>query len=191
VIFERLNTGGVNLQPQEIRVALYHGEFVRVLRQLNENSAWRALFGAKSKRLKDMELILRFFAFYYYANQYRSPMKDFLNRYMASNRSLQRQGEPELVELFEKTVAVIHEGIGQRAFRPIRSVNAAVVDSLMTGIAKRVSQREVKNTEQLKQHYDRLIKSENYLAAVETGTSQEANVDTRLRLAQEAFRGVR
>lgn len=130
-IFERLNTGGVNLQPQEIRVALYHGEFVRVLRGLNENKAWRDLFGVKSKRLKDMELILRFFAFYYYANQYRSPMKDFLNRYMATNRHLQRQAEDELAELFEKTVSVILEGIGPRAFRPIRAVNAAVVDSLV------------------------------------------------------------
>jgi hypothetical protein len=89
LIFERLNTGGVNLQPQEIRVALYHGAFVRVLRELNDNAAWRALFGAKSKRLKDMEMILRFFAFYYHAKHYRSPMKDFLNRYMASNTLVQ------------------------------------------------------------------------------------------------------
>ena len=64
VIFERLNTGGVNLQFQEIRVALYHGEFVRVLRELNENAEWRSLFGQTSRRLKDMEMILRFLAFF-------------------------------------------------------------------------------------------------------------------------------
>jgi len=96
VIFERLNTGGVNLQPQEIRVALYHGEFVRVMRKLNETEIWRELFGVKFKRLKDLELILRFFAFLYYENQYRAPMKDFLNRYVATNRNLQRQSEQVL-----------------------------------------------------------------------------------------------
>lgn len=61
VIFERLNTGGVNLQPQEIRVALYHGDFVHVLQELNDFLPWRELYGTKSRRLKDMELILRFF----------------------------------------------------------------------------------------------------------------------------------
>lgn len=192
VIFERLNTGGVNLQPQEIRVALYHGELVRVLRELNENVDWRELFGAKSKRLKDMELILRFFAFYNYADQYRSPMKDFLNRYMATNRNLQRQSEEELKGLFEATVSVIRDAIGPRAFRPRRAVNAAVVDSLMTGVAKRISDKgEIRNKKQFAEQYDKLMKIRDYLAAVETGTSQEANVEARLRLAQESFRGVR
>src|SRR6202034_213436 len=65
-IFERLNTGGVNLQPQEIRVALYHGELVRVLQKLNNNEAWRKLVGPRSSRLKDMEMVLRFFAFLYF-----------------------------------------------------------------------------------------------------------------------------
>src|SRR2546427_145707 len=120
VIFERLNTGGVNLQPQEIRVALYHGEFVRVLRTLNDNAAWRKLFGSKVKRLKDMEMILRFFAFYYHHQHYRSPMKDFLNRYMASNQNLSRQSESDLTTVFENTTAVIAANIGDRAFRPVR-----------------------------------------------------------------------
>ena len=78
LIFERLNSGGTFLQPQEIRVALYHGAFAALLSKLNGNSHWRALYGKKSPRLKDLELILRFFALHFYAASYRRPMKDFL-----------------------------------------------------------------------------------------------------------------
>src|SRR5690242_3394413 len=38
LIFERLNSGGTFLQPQEIRVALYHGAFATLLGRLNENA---------------------------------------------------------------------------------------------------------------------------------------------------------
>src|ERR1039457_1195342 len=107
VIFERLNTGGVNLQPQEIRVALYHGEFVGVLQALNNDDSWRQLVGGKSRRLKDMEMILRFFAFLYHAGQYKSPMKDFLNRYMATNRHLKKQSRRDLVKIFTDTTRTI------------------------------------------------------------------------------------
>jgi len=188
VIFERLNTGGVNLQPQEIRVALYHGEFVRVLQDFNDAAAWRELYGKKSRRLKDMEMILRFFAFLYYDPHYRSPMKDFLNRYMATNRNLQKQPEKELREIFNTTTQTILEGIGGKAFRPKRAVNAAVVDSLMTGIAKRLLDKgDICDKGMLKHRFDELMRNANYMAAVETGTSQEANVRTRITLAEQAF----
>jgi Protein of unknown function DUF262 len=192
VIFERLNAGGVNLQPQEVRVALYHGEFVRVLRELNDVDKWRALYGRKSRRLKDMELILRFFAFFYYADKYQSPMKDFLNQYMATNRRLERQSEKELKEIFCQTTSTLCEAIGQRAFRPRRAVNTAVVDSLMTGVATRlVAQGPIQDMHQFKERYENLLKNKVYIAAVESGTSQEESVATRLRLAKQAFAEVK
>ena len=190
IIFERLNTGGVNLQPQEIRVALYHGNLVKVLKSLNEENTWRNMYGKKSSRLKDMEMILRFFAFYYHSDHYRTPMKDFLNRYMASNRHLERQTEAELRDIFCKTTKVLDSVLGQRAFRPKRAVNAAVVDSLMTGVAKRMSQGEIRDSSKLRYQYKSLLSNKEYISATETGTSQEANVETRMRLAQEAFADV-
>jgi len=187
-IFERLNTGGVNLQPQEIRVALYHGELVRVLQKLNENGAWRTLVGPKSKRLKDMEMILRFFGFLYFSKKYERPMKIFLNRYMATNRSLASQSEQELSEIFNLTTQTILNGIGVKAFRPRRAVNAAVVDSLMTGIAKRLMRGQPpKDLVSLRAQYETLMTDKAYLEATETGTSQPANVTTRLKKAEQAF----
>ena len=187
-IFERLNTGGMNLQPQEIRVALYHGELVAVLQKLNDDPAWRALIGPKSKRLKDMEMILRFFAFLYFSQKYEAPMKLFLNRYMATNRSLAVQSEESLGKIFTLTTTTILEGIGMKAFRPKRTVNAAVVDSLMTGLAKRLlAHGPLKDYGALRASYESLITDTAYLESTETGTSQPANITTRLTKAEGAF----
>jgi len=64
-----------------------------------------------------------------------------------------------------------------------------VVDSLMTGIAKRLTKKPVsiKNFEELNRRFDQLLKDPNYISAIETGTSQEANVSTRLKKAEAAF----
>jgi len=61
-IFERLNTGGLLLHPQEIRAAIYHGPFNDLLKDLNADRSWRSIYGAESSRMRDQELILRFLA---------------------------------------------------------------------------------------------------------------------------------
>lgn len=98
-------------------------------------------------------MILRFFAFYYDSTKYKRPMKEFLNRYMAENRDLKKQREKELTTLFEKTTATIEETIGEQAFRPIRNVNAAVVDSLMTGVARRLVEGPIRKPNQLRRSF--------------------------------------
>ncbi len=188
LIFERLNSGGTSLQPQEIRVALYHGPLVSVLSALNDNTKWRILYGKKSKRLKDIELILRFFALFFCGDQYRRPMKGFLNAYMASNRRLERQSAEELETIFERTVSILSEAIGPRVFRPQRSLNAAVFDAIMVGVARRLSGRDtITSTRSLETAYRKLLEKGDFQAASQRATADEESVRLRLELATKAF----
>lgn len=186
-IFERLNTGGVNLQPQEIRIALYHGKLAKVLFEFNENPDWRFLYGRKSNRLKDVEMILRFFAFYYIGREYAKPMKSFLNQYMSSNRNLECQSKHDLKDVFYETTSFLKENLGNEAFRPKGALNAAALDSVMTGVAKRIQRGPVRNLSEVKTRLRDLFSKEEYIEAVMTGTSAENKVRTRLELASKAF----
>ena len=116
-IFERINTGGTALAPQEIRGALYQGAFDALLEHLNQHQSWRDIYGRPSKRLKDQELILRFFAFLHERNHYSRPMEEFLNKFMASNRELQKYDGERLTTSFTGTIDAVAEGVGPRAFR--------------------------------------------------------------------------
>jgi len=106
-IFERLNTGGTQLQPQEIRACIFHGPFNTLLNELNDEPAWRRVFGRHSKRLKDQELILRFLAFFFNIDDYEQPIKEFLNDYMGKNRTLARESAEQLRTAFLPTIRFV------------------------------------------------------------------------------------
>lgn len=192
LVFERLNTGGTTLHPQEIRVALYRGHLIRLLRTLNDNVDWRALYGNKSNRLKDQELILRFFALRFWRDNYGRPMKDFLNRYTAGNRSLQLQDEGTLRRAFEQAIRVIRDALGQRAFRLKTALNAAILDAVMVGVSTRIeTSGPVSDLESLRAAYETLLTNENFLAATGRATADEEYVRNRIALAVDALSSVR
>jgi len=192
LIFERLNTGGTQLTPQEIRSALYNGRLARLLRDLNENKAWRAIYGRRSERFKDQELILRFFAMAHYGDQYARPMKVFLNRYMATNRELKAQSGSSLTSLFEVTISAVQDAVGNRAFRLKNAINAAVFDAVMVGLAKRVQAgHELKNSKLIRQRYNALLKQKTFLESVERATADEESVRRRIAAATRAFKQVK
>ncbi len=186
-LFERLNTGGTNLYPQEIRVALYHGELVKLIRELNENPDWKLLYGKRSDRLKDQELILRFLAFYFAADRYRRPLKGFLNTFLDEHQHLQGLKREQVERIFADTCSVIARGIGARAFRITAQVNAALVDSVMYGVARRLDKGEVKKPDELGSAYDLLTGDPEFVAAIGRATADEDRVRLRLSKATEAF----
>lgn len=184
-VFERLNTGGTNLQPQEIRACIFHGEFEELLRELDGNEAWREIYGPPSSRMKDQELILRSFALLCARDKYARPMKEFMNEFMGSNRHLQKIHEADLRAAFEPTVSLIRDALGRRAFRPERALNAAVFDAVMIATTELLRHHPKTTPETFKKRYERLLQDQEFLSATKAGTSDEANVSTRIKRARE------
>ncbi len=187
-IFERLNTGGSPLQPQEIRVALYSGPFLQEIGRVATDTHWRNLYGDPSPRSKDHELILRVLALYENLAGYKRPLKTFLNHYLDANRN--RSDYETLFDLFRRAAAQLDDALGRTAFRPVRPLNAAILDSVFVGVMRRLEARPIASMEQLKKAYDALLSNDDYLSAIDKSTADETSVNRRIELATAAFRDV-
>ena len=155
---------------------------------MNKNDDWRKIYGNPNKRMKDQELILRFFALYYGLDVYKRPMKEFLNDFMGKNRHLAVHDEVELRTLFETTISVISEAIGQKAFRPEKVINAAVFDAIMVAIARKVQSRNGPlDMVLLKQKYFELLNDEEFIDSFTGGTADKPKVEKRVSLAEQYF----
>jgi len=180
-IFERLNTGGTPLQPQEIRSAIYHGKFQRLLEELNKYENWRNIFGQINKRSKDQELILRFLALLADQGIYAAPMTTFLNNFMEKHRNLNAALSEDFSKAFKRSADIVVAALGSRPFRPIRSLNVAVYDSVMVALATLPSV----NADLIARNYANLLRDEAYIAAVSKSTSDQTNVDRRIKIARQ------
>lgn len=81
-VFLRLNTGSKKLSPQELRQALKPGEFLSFLDSASaESPQVRKMLNNKQpdKRMRDVELALRYFALKYYLKNYKGDLKAFMD----------------------------------------------------------------------------------------------------------------
>lgn len=190
-VFERLNTGGVVLSAQEIRNGIYQGEFNKLLEELNKNVDWRFLYGRPNARMRDQELILRFFALYFTWETYTKPMKAYLNTFMAKNRNLQLHSKEDLTNIFSSTVKIIRKSIGAKAFKLGSQPTAALIDAVMVGVAKRIQHGAVKQNETAKKCFSSLLKDNDFILSITTSTSDEENVRERITKAIDVFSKVK
>ena len=186
-IFERLNTGGRRLVPQEIRTAIYQGEFIALLDKLNTNELWRAIYGKPSHRLKDAELILRFFALLEDQSSYTAPMTEFLSKYAKKKRHISSADAEKLENLFDSSIRAVLTSVGPRAFRIGKTLNAAVFDSVMVAIAQAINGGSLGPSLDVQQRYEHLMADESYQAAVSKATANEKTVAKRIEIAGQYF----
>jgi hypothetical protein len=186
MVFERLNTGGMLLQPQEIRACIYHGKFNSLLNNLIQVPSWRQLFKNENTRMKEQEMILRFFALYFKHAEYKKGLKYFLNSFMHENQNLELYGEEYLTKLFTDSINVIVGAKGIDAFRRGSVVNAAIFDSVMIGVAKRIQESSL-SIEECREKYDLLMTNPSYVENSTNSTADEKLLKERIRLAIDMF----
>jgi uncharacterized protein with ParB-like and HNH nuclease domain len=167
-IFERLNTGGTPLKPQEIRNCVYRGSFLKRLRTLNENLNWRKILGKTmpDKHQTDVELILRAFGLCYDFSEYEKPMKQFLN----NTAKKYQNDESKIVEFeqrFNKATEIISEKLREKPFAVRGPLNTSVFDSIFCTLINNVD--NLPNDISLR--YESLIKNEKFVEFTTLATS--------------------
>ena len=190
-IFDRINSSGTRLTPQEIRSAIYHGKLINTLGALNDDFIWRSIFGRVSRRQKDQELILRFLAFLFDSDNYKPPMTEFLTKFVGKNRNPEDDFLETASQVFVTTMAYFQGALGKSAFRPDRALNAAVFDSMSIALARRIDSTQFKpNFEDIRTAHGELLKDPEYLDAVSRRTANEQSVKTRMTIAAEHFKSL-
>lgn len=190
-IFERLNSGGTQLTAHEIRVALFAGNFISVLEELNNLPSWRSIYGSKSPRLRDQELVLRILGLYWNSSEYRQPQKKFLNQIVANNRDKTAGDIADTMDIFEKATQLILEGVGREGLRTTgNQVNAALTEAIFFALMIAIERQDVLTAEQVNEAINTCKSDQDFIDAISSATANESQVTKRLALAVRYFEDI-
>jgi uncharacterized protein with ParB-like and HNH nuclease domain len=188
-IFNRLNSGGMNLGPQEIRGSLYHSEFYSMLARVNTDQRWRNLIGldAPDVHMKDIESILRGFALLMY--EYRASMTRFLNE---SSRKLKQLSKDD-VAYFETVFLSFLAACAKLPPKPFHGNTGSFTISIYDAVFAAACTKAAKSKKVLTRPIDPeklavLKKDAKFVEASQSRTAGTGNVRTRLERARILLR---
>lgn len=210
-IFERLNTGSVSLNDQELRNCTYRGPYNELLRELSTDNDFRYLLGLKDpdKRMKDVELALRFSSFYHstYLN-YKSPMRKFLNDDMEAFQNISVEKASELRNAFKNTTSIIKSLLDRHAFKRFykgdannpngkwepKKFNASLYDILMYSFAREDKNKVYQRLDSIREALIHLMTNDQeFIDSIELSTSSVQAVIKRFdkwRLSLQSIIGI-
>lgn len=183
-IFERLNTGGTRLKPQEIRNAVYRGNIVTELRSLNENKHWMAILGLKQpdKNQKDVELVLRIFSLFEQWRNYEKPMLQFLNKKMDENRDFSSQRALKFKSRFPIVAKLIAENL-KKPFRPKGVINSAFLEAVFITLLE----NSAIDSNLLEEKYSELEIDPEFERLIRGATTDTITLKDRINRANKVF----
>lgn len=197
-IFERLNTGAIVLNAQELRNSLYRGPFNDMLRELVHDDAYRRCIGTKNprRRLADEEFILRFFALHSDLKAYKPPLKKFLNDYMTVNQSAGKATLENHRRLFRRTIDRIDATFGDRAFKVTdrkgrateRAPNRALFDAQMLAFSWASPKTNFVNAKsKIERSFSQLYGDDDFIDAISLATGDRSRILARVRATSAAL----
>lgn len=195
-IFERINTSGKTLNPQEIRNCVYQGALNSLLFELNKYPKWRELFGEENEnaRMLDLEYILRFFALSQDAILQSTSgtisLKRVLNEYMGAYTNKDNDSMDNLRHKFIQCIDFIYDFIGSEAFFNLKGdltsirkkFYPTVYDSIIIATSIALKQGYSSN-EPLYDKRIELLRDSSYRDSITQGTMRNEAIHNRINKA--------
>lgn len=201
-IFSRVNTGGMQLTPQEIRHALNQGKVTRWLKEVAHGAAFiKATEGAvESKRMSDRELVLRTLSFMHFGiESYRQygELDAFLLASMEQFNSLSDDVLLALKEKFESSLFKVKAIFGKYAFRKFYSVygrrsplNKALFEAWVVCVSEYKKEELVRNQRVIIENFiNHLVNDNDFIRSISSSTGSNKAVQDRFLTIERILRG--
>lgn len=201
-IFTRINTGGLTLEPAEIKNSVYRGQAANLLKELAHSDEFVKATRNKidSSRMLDCEFVNRFLAFYLLGiKDYLGNLEDYLNRVMSRLQSESKSTIEKCRIDFLKAMKYASDIFGDKAFRKINSdgrygkINKPLYDSIAVNLAKlsvEDCEKLLSNREKLLDKYNILLENKKFVDIITSGTAAIINVKGRYETINNLFQEV-
>lgn len=202
-IFERLNTGAVQLESQELRNAVYRGPFNDMIKKLAEYKKYRLLLhigdkdfeNNKVKKMMDTEMVLRYFALCDNGiEKMKKSLKDFLSEQMDRFNRLDKKELEKMEEQFYVVIDEVYEKLGENAFAKYRNnrelqskFNAAVYDAVMVAVSDKIKDGSLRIEEQNIIKFNNLFEKIDFRKNIEGSTGDKSKINGRIKMTKEVF----
>jgi hypothetical protein len=207
-LYERLNTGAVGLNDQELRRSVFRGDYNDFIYRLADLPDWRKLLNLKDrhKRMADAELVLRFMAFRdqtYNNFPENKSLKDFLNNQMELGKGYSSGKLKTAEKDFKQAVSLTLTVFGDKAFRKFSAGDEddpqgnwerrrvlALADVQLWGFTKFKKVDVMAHADAIREAAIGLMSDPDFTDVVTNNTSDPARVEKRFRMWKDMLDSV-
>lgn len=202
IIFQRVNTAGVPLTPQEMRHALNQGPAAIFIKELADMESFKKAtnYSVESKRMQDRDFVNRFIAFFIGYQDYMGDLDMFLNDKMGELNKMTSKQRDDIRVSFDKAMKCCYEIFKKDTFRKRykqedrrKPISKSVYDTLSVNIAWLSDEERkllLKNTEAFKAGMIRLFNDKKFDFSITTGTGKKYNVEQRFTMVKSLIKEI-
>ncbi|MDQ7838088.1 MAG: DUF262 domain-containing protein [Thermodesulfobacteriota bacterium] len=199
-VFERLNTGGSSLEPQEVRNCIFRAtapDFVEWIEKLAAFPPFREYLGMselQANTMFDRGLILRYFtlrnAYKEFEHDVEPFITDFVRQVLENERGFDRNGEDAS---FKETFKRISEALGEDAWRHYRDgrhkgpLSVYVFETISVGISRNLSVVSALSSSQLKRRIVEFKQRPEFVNNTGAGANIRSKLHSRIDFAISFF----
>ena len=195
-IFQRINTGGVQLEPQEIRNAMYQGKATALAAELAVTEVFlrATTYAVDPNRVMDQEYVVRFLAFTEldYEKYYKEDIDSFLVMAMKKVNNYEEEDLARIRKNFNKVMTYSYGLLGEKAFRkiggngrrgPINKALFEIFSVCFSELSEVQLQKIQEKQKQFLEKYEKLFQEKEFVAELRSGKATDC--DKRIKRGRE------